>query len=116
MQTPAAKVELHTFQNDGVPPQQGNEYVSMAGCTAVSALIVDKILYVANAGDSRAVLCRNGQAIAMSNDHKPECQEELDRILAAGGTVIEGRVNGNLNLCRSLGDFEYKSDASLTPE
>lgn len=88
----------------------------MAGCTAVSAMIIEKVLYVANSGDSRAVLCRNGQAIAMSNDHKPENQEELDRILAAGGTVIEGRVNGNLNLCRSLGDFEYKSDPALSPE
>ncbi|CAF2072368.1 unnamed protein product, partial [Brassica napus] len=28
-------------------------------------------LMVANAGDGRAVLCRNGEAIDMSQDHKP---------------------------------------------
>ena len=36
------------------------------------------------------------------------------RILEAGGTVIEGRVNGNLNLSRALGDFDFK-DAKLPP-
>ncbi|KAH0890652.1 hypothetical protein HID58_053081 [Brassica napus] len=30
-----------------------------------------KHLMLANAGDGRAVLCRNGEAIDMSQDHKP---------------------------------------------
>jgi len=37
-----------------------------AGCTAVVALIVRDQLFVANAGDSRAVLCRGGKAVPMS--------------------------------------------------
>lgn len=45
----------------------------------------------------------------MSQDHKPDDNIELDRIKAAGGFVAEGRVNGNLNLSRAMGDFEYKS-------
>ena len=32
------------------------------------------------------------------------------RIENAGGFVEENRVNGSLNLSRSLGDFEYKSN------
>lgn len=44
----------------------------------------------------------------MSIDHKPDDKIELDRIRAAGGYVSEGRVNGNLNLSRAMGDFEYK--------
>jgi protein phosphatase 1G len=45
----------------------------MAGCTAVVALHVGNHLYVANAGDSRGVLCRKGgQAYALSYDHKPQ--------------------------------------------
>lgn len=40
---------------------------------------------MANAGDSRAVLCRNGQAVDLSVDHKPEDQIEMDRITKAGG-------------------------------
>lgn len=43
--------------------------------------------YVANIGDSRAVLCRNGQAIPLSTDHKPELQSEHNRIQKAGGFV-----------------------------
>lgn len=45
----------------------------------------------------------------MSKDHKPENPEELSRIKNAGGYVADGRVNGNLNLSRAMGDFEYKN-------
>ena len=44
----------------------------IAGCTAVVALAVGTSLYVANAGDSRGVLCRGGEAYALSEDHKPQ--------------------------------------------
>jgi protein phosphatase 1G len=39
---------------------------SSSGCTAVVTLLCDKQLFVANAGDSRCVVCRNGRAIEMS--------------------------------------------------
>jgi serine/threonine protein phosphatase PrpC len=45
----------------------------------------------------------------MSEDHKPDNELEKKRISDAGGFVTEGRVNGNLNLSRALGDMEYKS-------
>jgi serine/threonine protein phosphatase PrpC len=54
------------------------------------------------------VLSRNGKAIALSEDHKPENDIEKNRITKAGGTIMNGRVNGGLNLTRSLGDFYYK--------
>lgn len=65
---------------------------------------------VANAGDSRSVLCRSGKAIDLSKDHKPEDKTEEDRIRKAGGTITMGRVNGGLNLTRSFGDFDYKQN------
>lgn len=80
-----------------------------AGATAVVAVLRDDCLYVANAGDSRAVLCRDGTAVALSEDHKPSQDRELTRIRNAGGFVNQfGRVNGNLNLSRSIGDLKYK--------
>lgn len=92
------------------------------GTTAVVAVLLpdegseSPYLIVANAGDSRAVLSRSGQAIALSHDHKPELPLENERILKAHGTVENGRVDGNLNMSRTLGDLQYKSDASLGPE
>jgi len=107
------------------------------GCTAVVALIVGagrdtaakpgacwpqtgsagSELLVANLGDSRCVLASGSSAIAMSQDHTPNLPHERLRIKRAGGFVNkEGRVNGNLNLSRALGDFFYKRDRRLKPE
>ena len=80
-----------------------------AGCTAIVVVISPEKIYVANAGDSRAVLMRNGKVEALSEDHKPSLESERDRIIKAGATIVEGRVNGNLNLTRSLGDFSQKN-------
>lgn len=72
---------------------------------------------MANAGDSRAVLCRaGGRAEALSFDHKPQQDRELNRINNAGGFVNQfGRVNGNLNLSRSIGDLKYKQVPGIHP-
>jgi serine/threonine protein phosphatase PrpC len=48
------------------PKRKGQGKNWHPGCTAISALFVNDTLIVANAGDCRAVLCRNGQAIALS--------------------------------------------------
>lgn len=88
----------------------------MAGSTAICCLIRDNKLYCANAGDSRAVACRNGSLVTLSNDHKPNNPEEMDRIYNAGGWVEFNRVNGNLALSRALGDFLFKRNNLIPPE
>ena len=47
----------------------------------MAAIVQGNTLTVANAGDSRCVLCRKGKAIAMTEDHKPTTPEEHDRIM-----------------------------------
>ncbi len=74
------------------------------------------MLYVANAGDSRAVLSVKGKAEPLSYDHKPTNAGETARIISAGGFVEFGRVNGNLALSRAIGDFEFKQSADLPAE
>ena len=75
-----------------------------SGSTAVAALICGDKLIVANTGDSRCVLCRGGEAVAMSEDHQPELEAERARVERAGGFVSEyGRVNNGLNMSRAIG-------------
>ena len=83
------------------------------GCTANVVLLTPNKIFTANAGDSRAVFCRKGMSVPLSYDHKPENEREIKRISYAGGQIINGRVNGGLNLTRSLGDFNYKQNKSL---
>jgi len=47
------------------------------GSTAVTAILINcQKLVVANIGDSRAVLCKNGQAKQLSVDHEPSVESE----------------------------------------
>jgi protein phosphatase 1G len=55
----------------------------------VVAVLKGRELFVANAGDSRAVLGRAGTAVALSEDHKPASTSEKQRITDAGGFVSE---------------------------
>mmetsp|Transcript_104956 Transcript_104956/g.338450 ORF Transcript_104956/g.338450 Transcript_104956/m.338450 type:complete len:461 (-) Transcript_104956:151-1533(-) len=92
------------------------------GSTACVAAVdfESREVLVANVGDSRAMLIRNGKAIALSEDHKPENPKERSRIRAAGGQVVKvgpcHRVDGTLNLSRALGDFHLKANSTLPPE
>ncbi|KAK4274500.1 hypothetical protein QN277_017708 [Acacia crassicarpa] len=87
-----------------------------SGSTACVAIIRNNQLIVANAGDSRCVISRNGQAYNLSRDHKPDVEAEKERILKAGGFIHAGRVNGSLNLARAIGDMEFKQNKFLPAE
>lgn len=67
-----------------------------------------RVLYCANAGDARGVLCRAGKAVRLTYDHKGSDKQEAKRITDAGGFVMGGRVNGVLAVTRSLGDSSMK--------
>lgn len=91
-----------------------------------------RTLITANVGDSRAVLCRNGIAIELTRDHKPNDPIESERIHQLGGRVIwhgdvdrhgdpvQGtgiyRVNGNLALSRAIGDRSERPAVTADPE
>ena len=67
-----------------------------------------RVLYTANVGDARAILCRNGKALRLSYDHKGSDENEGKRIASAGGLVLNNRVNGVLAVTRALGDAYLK--------
>jgi len=67
-----------------------------------------RVLYTANVGDARIVLCRNGKALRLSYDHKGSDENEGKRIAGAGGLILNNRVNGVLAVTRALGDAYMK--------
>jgi serine/threonine protein phosphatase PrpC len=62
---------------------------------------------VSNVGDSRAMILRkDGTCVSLSRDHKPEDPVEEARIIRAGGTQSQNRVDGQLAMSRAMGDFQ----------
>ncbi|KAI3750383.1 hypothetical protein L2E82_21018 [Cichorium intybus] len=91
------------------------------GCTAITALIIQNRLFVANAGDCRAILCRAGCAIPLSKDHVASCEEERERVKSVGGEVKwqldTWRVGpAALQVTRSIGDDDLKPGVTAEPE
>lgn len=88
----------------------------MVGSTAVVALLVDnKYLSVANVGDSKAILCRDGNPVELSVEHIPRNSDEYSRVKANGGWVdwdsrLTPLVNGRLSMTRSFGNLLLKPD------
>ncbi|KAG5558463.1 hypothetical protein RHGRI_008409 [Rhododendron griersonianum] len=62
--------------------------VALSGSTAVVALVTANHLVVANCGDSRAVLCRGGRAVPLSEDHKVLSTKSMDDVGWIGGFVL----------------------------
>ncbi|CAI9088061.1 OLC1v1022293C2 [Oldenlandia corymbosa var. corymbosa] len=93
---------------------------SCCGTTAIIALVVGSHLLIANAGDCRAVLCHKGDAIQLSQDHRPSDDVERKRVEDLGGSIQFGYLNGELAVTRALGDWNMKrchgSKSPLTAE
>ena len=97
--------------------QYSAEMMEGKGCTANVLMIVNNLLICANAGDSRCVVGEGGRAVPLSFDHKPNLKKERDRIYKAGSTVnVEGRIDGNLNLSRAIGDIAHKKSPKVSLE
>mmetsp|Transcript_20324 Transcript_20324/g.40312 ORF Transcript_20324/g.40312 Transcript_20324/m.40312 type:complete len:209 (+) Transcript_20324:242-868(+) len=74
-------------------------------------------IFVANCGDSRAVLATGGGSTGerLSHDHKGECLVEQQRIARLGGFTHSGRTLGVLAVSRSFGDHAFKDFVTADP-
>ncbi|WMV50880.1 hypothetical protein MTR67_044265 [Solanum verrucosum] len=94
--------------------------LGQGGSTAVTAILINgRKLWIANVGDSRAVLSKRGKAIQMSIDHEPHT--ERGSIENKGGFVTKmpgdvARVNGQLAVSRAFGDKNLKSHLRSDPD
>lgn len=90
------------------------------GSTCIAAVVLKNKLFVANAGDSRAVCGMNdGSTKAMSWDQTCDRADEAERVRNAGGVVRRAggvaRINGELVPSRAFGDPEYKEGTAPHP-
>ena len=100
-----------------------------SGSTCTAVLVTPTHYVFSNLGDSRAVLAHGSKAcihappiasdstihcspslqvVYATKDHKPSLAVERNRIKAAGGMVMNERVDGGLAVSRAFGDFDYK--------
>lgn len=97
-----------------------------SGTTAVVAVVnrATKKITIAHAGDSRALLIRNGKKMYATKDHKPNTLEERQRIERSGGSVLTNNKGGRvvymnprkpmdgvslLAVSRAIGDRKHKT-------
>nr|GMD70575.1 probable protein phosphatase 2C 35 [Ipomoea batatas] len=101
-----ANEELHSSNIDD----------SMSGTTAITALVIGDMLYVANVGDSRGVLAvKEGNAVIakdLSSDQTPFRTDECERVKLCGASVLTvDQVEGNKDpSIQAWGDEETGGD------
>ena len=90
------------------------------GSTVLCALIRGNKLYLANAGDSKAVLIQQNSIQSITREHRASDEEEKIRVESLGGVVIVHKsrslVQGSLQITRSIGDSKYKKYISCEPD
>ena len=114
------------------------KYLDWSGSWAIIALIIEERWYIANVGDSRAIMSAElgDKVYLLSNDHKPTNENEIKRIVTNGGKIYQTQTTyslpfrkgekprapqkmlgpprvkpGRLSVSRTFGDIEAKVPA-----
>ncbi|KAG6972179.1 hypothetical protein JG688_00004102, partial [Phytophthora aleatoria] len=92
---------------------------SESGSTAVTCLIRKyngrTTFHIANVGDSRAIFYCDGQTSRLSVDHKATNEDEVKRIRALNGIIVNKRVAGSISVTRALGQADEKKFITSAP-
>ena len=87
------------------------------GSCCILALIQSGKVTVANLGDSICTLVKKDRSWQkLSSDHSPARADEKDRVLKSHGTIIRGKVQGELAVTRAFGNRELKDIIISKPE
>lgn len=84
-------LESAFLEMDQLIAEDRNKYQAAGGCTALVSLFILGKLYVANAGDSRAIICSSDKFQAMSMDFTPENERDRIRRLAEEQPALLGK-------------------------
>ena len=103
-----------------------NTLKDTSGSCGIMAMIKNNKLIIANIGDSRIVLFKNGKLFFETEDHKPNSEKEKERIKNSGGQIYQSqslipmypKINlpwrvlpGRLSVSRTFGDIQAKIEA-----
>eukprot|EP00644_Phytophthora_capsici_P001107 jgi/Phyca11/535947/estExt2_fgenesh1_pg.C_PHYCAscaffold_430108 len=91
---------------------------SESGSTAVTCLIRKyngrTTFHIANVGDSRAIFRCDGRTSRLSVDHKATNEDEVKRIRALNGIIVNKRVAGSISVTRALGQADEKKFITIS--
>ncbi|GAB64765.1 protein phosphatase 2C [Plasmodium cynomolgi strain B] len=95
--------------------EEDNHSNFSSGSTACVSVIFNHMMYIANIGDSRCVLSKNGRAVVVTVDHRAGGnKKEEERIITSGGMLDdEGYLGGCLGVCRGFGSFDKRTREKL---
>jgi len=90
------------------------------GSTALCAIFHDDSLFVANVGDSKAMIVRKDSITPLTKEHRANNEEEKTRIETNGGWIFRKEskylVQGRFQITRSIGDIKYKKYIISDPD
>jgi serine/threonine protein phosphatase PrpC len=91
-----------------------------AGSTAVCGLLWkdekldnERHVTVGNIGDCRAYICRENDALELTECHLASREEEAARVQAAGSTIVDNRIRG-LTVTRAFGDLSLAKNGIIS--
>ncbi len=86
-----AKAEQSFLEQAEKKAQTNPALLDKSGSCAVTILLVEDMCYVANVGDSRAVLSSDGghKVLHLTLDHRPSEESEQKRIIEYGGKIYQ---------------------------
>jgi len=92
-----------------LPDSVNSSEMGATACVGIISFEAGKrILYIANVGDTRAVLGQVAGYKRVSYDHKASDQNEQARVKKDGGNIFFNRVQGLLAVSRAFGDHSLK--------
>ncbi|CAA7408624.1 unnamed protein product [Spirodela intermedia] len=85
-----------------------------SGSTATVIFVRSDVMFISHIGDSCVAISRSGKAEVLTNPHRPYGSnrmslEEIKRIRAAGGWIVDGRICGDISVSRAFGDIRFKT-------
>jgi serine/threonine protein phosphatase PrpC len=100
--------DMEILSDDSEPDIIQDSFALFMGTTANVVCMYENYLLVANVGDSMSVVFHEGKAIILNTEHKLSEPGERERVLKAGRKILNGRIDGKLNLTRAIGDLQFK--------